>query len=189
MRAFTPVQDSGAGPNHINLRCVGAPWRSAIRPVRRPTLVDASNWSMRALGEITLYVRTGEFSTKANFLVVTSLAVDCILGTTFIDLHVKALLLPQRKVLFHHAPAVAFTRNTPSKSPRPPASQPRSEEKENISWLPFLKNTPSRKIRLLRGTTIPPMRQATVHVESPVAGLCFLQNHPRAAAKHLPLIA
>ena len=82
MRAMTPVLDSGAGPNLIHLRCVAEPWRAVIKSGRRPPLIDASNRSMKALGELRLCVRMGEFSTRVPFLAVTNLAVDCILGTT-----------------------------------------------------------------------------------------------------------
>ena len=118
MRAITPVLDSGAGPNLIHLRCVAEPWRAAIQSARSPPLIDASNRSMKALGELKLYVRIGEFVVRVPFLVVTNLAVDCIIGTTFLDRHVKAILPPQRKVLFHHAPSVALTGVTPSRHDR-----------------------------------------------------------------------
>ena len=97
MRVITPVLDSGASPNLIHLRCVAEPWRAAIKSARSPLLIDASNRSMKAIGELKLHVRIGEFYARVPFLVVTNLAVDCILGTTFLDRHVKAILPPQRK--------------------------------------------------------------------------------------------
>ena len=103
MRVITPVQDSGAGPNLIHLRCVAEPWLAAIKSARSLPLIDASNRSMKALGELKLHAQIGEFCARVPFLVVTNLAVDCILGTTFLDRHVKEILPPQRKVLFHHA--------------------------------------------------------------------------------------
>ena len=190
MRALSPVLDSGAAPNLIHIRCVAEPWRAAIRPVKSAPLVDASNRAMSALGQLTLYVRIGDFTARVQFLVVTRLAVDCILGTTFIDQHVKAILPPRRRVLFHHAPSVALTGTTPSKFAH---EENRTESKTSASKTskikPFPSNTPSRKIRMVRGITIPPMTQATVRVATPVAGLCFLQNHPRTAKKNLSLMA
>ena len=92
MRAITPVPDSGAGTNLIHLRCVAEPWRAAIKSAPSPLLIDASNRSMKALGELKLHVRIGEFCARVPFLVVTNLAVDFILGTTFLDRHVKVIL-------------------------------------------------------------------------------------------------
>ena len=195
MRAITPVLDSGAGPNLIHLRCVAEPWRSSIKPVRSPPLIDASNRAMRALGEITLFVRIGEFLARVPFLVVTALAVDCILGTTFPDRHVKAILPPQRKVVFHHAPSVALVGTTPSRHDRLMASRSTAQQLPQQSNAvvrkhePFPANTPSRKIRLVKGVTIPPMTQAAVRVATPVGGLCCMQNHPKSAPPHLCLMA
>ena len=56
-----------------------------------------------------LYVRIGEFIAHVPFLVVTNFAVDRIIATMFLDRHVKAILLPQRKEMFHHAPSEALT--------------------------------------------------------------------------------
>lgn len=92
MRAITPVLDSGAGPNPIYLQCVTKSWRPSIKAVRSPPLLDASNRSMRSLGEISFHVRIGEFTVRVSFLVGTSLAVDCIFGTIFLGRHVKASL-------------------------------------------------------------------------------------------------
>ena len=189
MRALSPVLDSGAAPNLIHIRCVAEPWRAAIRPIKSAPLVDASNRAMNALGQLTLYVRIGDFTARVQFLVVTRLDVDCILGTTFIDQHVKAILPRRWRVLFHHSPSVAFIGTTPSKFAR---EKKRTESNTSASKTskikPIPSNTPSRKIRIVRGITITPMTQATVRVATPVTGLCFLQNHPCTAKKNLWLM-
>ena len=97
MRAITPVHESRAGPNLIHLRCVAESWRSASKPGRSPLVIDASNRWMKALGELTIYVQIGGFVACVQFLVVTNLTVDCILGTTFVGRHMKSFLPPQRK--------------------------------------------------------------------------------------------
>ena len=195
MRAIRPVLDSGAGPNLIHLGCVAAPWRAAIKSARSPSLIDASNRSMKALGELKLHVQIGAFCARVPFLVVTNLAVDCILGTMFLDRHVKAILPPQRKVLFHHAPSVALMGITPSRhdckmASRGPSQQlPQEEISADRKRAQFATNVPSRKIRVVRGVTIPPMAQAMVRVATPVGRLCFLQRHPKTAHKNVCLMA
>ena len=94
MRTITPVLDCGAGPNLIHLRSVAEPWRPATKPVRSPPLINTSNRSVKALGELTLYVRIGELVASLPLLVFTNHGVDCIVGTTFLDRHVKAILPP-----------------------------------------------------------------------------------------------
>lgn len=159
MRSITPVLESEAVPNPIHLRCVAESWRPSIKSVRSPALINACNRSMKTLGEISLYVRIRDFTRRMQFLVVTSLAVDCILGTSFLNRHVKAILPPQRKVIFHDAPPVALIRTTPLRHDRkmfsrgslqqlPPTGTPGRKR----AALPA--NTPSRKIRLFKGLTI-----------------------------------
>ena len=194
MRVITPVLNSGAGPNLIHLLCVVEPWRAVIKSARSPPLIDASNRSIMAIGEVKLHVWIGEFCARVPFLVVTNLVVDCILGTTFLDRHVKAILPLQRKVLFHHARSVALTGVTPSRHDRKMASRgpseqlPQEENSADRKRAQFPTNVPSRKTRLFRGVTIPPITQAMVRVATPVGGLCFLQNHPKTAHKNLCLM-
>ena len=161
MCVITAVLDSGAGPNLIHLRCVAEPWCAAIKSARSPPLIDASNRSMKALGELKLHVRIGELCARVPFLVATNLTVDCILGTTFLDRHVKAILPPQRKVLFHHAPSVALTGVTPSRhdhkmASRGPSQQlPQEENSADRKRAQFPTNVPSRNIRVVRGSRYP----------------------------------
>lgn len=61
---------------------------------------------MKSFGEIALFVRIGEFMALISFLVVMSLVVDRVPRTTFLDRQVKAILLPQRKIVSHDAPPV-----------------------------------------------------------------------------------
>lgn len=81
--------------------------------------MDASSYLMQPLGFLVDFVRVGKFQTHIQFLVVASMAVDCILRTAFIDRHVRAILPPQLKVLFHYAPAVALLG---ARQPRPKKS-------------------------------------------------------------------
>ena len=162
---------------------------------RSPPLIDASNRSMKAFGELKLHVQIGALCARVPFLVVTNLAVDCILGTTFMGHHVKAIIPPQMKFLFHHAPSVALTAVTPSRHDRKMASRgpsqqlPQEENSADRKRAQFPTNVLSRKIRMVKGVTIPPMTQAMVRVATPVGGLCFLQNHPKTAHKNLCLMA
>ena len=73
---------------------------------------------MKALGEIPFLVQILEIVARVPFLVVTSLAVDYILGTNFLDRHVKAILPPQRKVVLHDAPPVALVGTARSRHDR-----------------------------------------------------------------------
>ena len=185
MRAITLVLDSGAGPNLIHLRCVAEPWRAAIKSARSPSLIHASIYSMKTLGELKLHVRNCEFCARVPFLVVTNLAVDFILGTTFLDRHVKAILPLQRKVLFHHVPSWALTGVTPSRhdciiASRGPSQKLRQEKHSaDRKRAQFPTNVPPRKVRLVKVVRILSMTQAMVRVARPVGGFASCKKTPK----------
>ena len=190
MRSIKLVLDSGDDPNLIHLRCVAAPLRSAIKPARSPPFSDASNRAMKAAVELALYFCIGEFVARVRFLVVTNLVVDCILGTTFLDRHVRAILSPQRKVMLHHAPPIALTGTTTSRHDRKMAATSTSQQlplepgSTDRKRAPFPTNILSRKTSVVKGVTILPMNQAMVRVSTPVGGLCFLQNYLKTVYTH-----
>ena len=53
----------------------------------------------------------------------------------------------------------------------------------------FPADVPSRKYRVDKRATIPPMTQTMVRVATPGGELCFLQTHPKTAHKNLCLMA
>lgn len=57
---------------------------------------------MALSGVLPLYVRIGDMTTRAYFLVARNLAVNAILGTEFIDRHVKGILPKEKRVIFRH---------------------------------------------------------------------------------------
>ena len=108
----------------------------------------------------------------------------------------KAILPPQRKVLFYHAPSVALTGVTPSRHDRkmawrgPSQQLPQEENSTDRKRAQFPTNVLSRKIRVVKGVTIPPMTQAMVRVATPVG---VLRREPslesETAHKNLCLMA
>lgn len=113
---------------------------------------------------------------------VVSKAVDCKFRTAFIECHVRAIVPSQRSILFHYAPVVA--------SPGDKQLSNKAAFDGNCTRT-GAGNDPStsRKVRLVKMTTVLPMTQVTARVAARAAGLCLLQNHPRTAMYHLTLIA
>ena len=181
------VLDTGAGPNIISLRRLPAAWQSLIKPVKDPGLVTASRQSLPVHGTILLTLRIGQLQMRVAFLVVSRLAADMILGTTFIDRHVRAILPSARKIALKGAPSVPIIGETKKKGTPPPTAAEPQVDRPNTTRTPA--STVSRKIRLARRVTVPPMSQTQVEVQSDIGGLSFLQNHPKMVHKHLALMA
>ena len=94
------VPDTGAGPNIIRERILPPDWRehAAKKPI--PRVTDASKNAMVLRGVVMLYVRIGNMTTRTHFLVASNLAVNAILGTEFIDRHLRGILPKERRVVF-----------------------------------------------------------------------------------------
>lgn len=121
------------------------------------------------------------------FLVVTSLAVECILQTTFIEKDLKAISTPSTSVPFQDALSVALSGKTSSNFSQ---KENRAEQKlPSEKTKPFPSNTPSRRVGMVRGVIIPPRTQVPVQLKNPFAELCFFQNHPCPAENHLSPMA
>lgn len=60
---------------------------------------------------VSLYVRLGDFSTLALFLIPSNLRVNSILGTAFIDRHVCVILRRERKFPLHDGLSVILLRS------------------------------------------------------------------------------
>lgn len=97
------VLDTGARPDLIHKRLVDPAWPSYIRPIQSSRLLDASKRVIRSCDLIYLTVGIGEFRARVSFLVVQSLPVDCLLGRSLIDYHVKAIVPELRKIVFYHS--------------------------------------------------------------------------------------
>lgn len=107
MKITDSLLDSSADPNFVQLPSLAENWRVVIRLKSIPLLIETLRRPLRSLGSLVLFVRVGQTQARFLFSVVASKGVDCILGTTFIDRHARAVVLPQRKTLFHFAPALA----------------------------------------------------------------------------------
>ena len=110
--ALRATLDTDAGPNIISSWNLPPEWIRLAKPVKAPRLFTASKHRLPVIGLLPLTTRIGELRVRVEFLLVESMATDCILGTTFIDQHVRAIVPPSRKVVLDEAPAVAIVGET-----------------------------------------------------------------------------
>ena len=179
MQCTQAVLDTGAGPNLVHSKILPYGWQSKLEPYASNTrIVDASNRPMQPIGTLPLWVRLGQFQARIRFLVVSNMATTCILGTSFIDRFVKAIIPGRRKVVLYHSPAVAIVG---SQSPAINGNAPDPAGDHT--------NTVSNKLKVVKPLSIPPMTKATVTVQSDRGGLCFLQPNPKMATNQLSLMA
>lgn len=126
---------------------------------------------MRALSTYRLYWRIWS---KTTILVVLSLALDSLLGTSFIDHHVRAMLPGIWKVGFYHFLSVAITVHRFSTTPK--------------TILTLQLDDQSQRAWTTRRVAIPSTSQEKLQAHSPIRGLCFVQKAGGLAIKHDTLI-
>jgi hypothetical protein len=101
---------------------------------------------------------------RVRFYVTPGLAVPCILGCNFINLHVKAILPKDQKVILQEGGREAI------------APGIGKEECGTTEFSDTRSTPPQSKLRLARKVMLPPRCEVHVMVESAGSGLCFLQN-------------
>ena len=153
-------------------------WQSKLEPYASNTrIVDASNRQKQPIGILPLWLRLRQFQARMRFLFVSKMATTCILGTSFIDRFVKAIIPGRRKVVLYHSPVVAIVG---SQSPTTYGNAPDTAGDHT--------KTVSKKLKVVKPLSIPPMTRAPVTLQSD-RGLCFLQSNPKMALKQLSLMA
>jgi hypothetical protein len=87
------VLDTGAGPNLIREDLLPKNWEFYRIPgLPFPQITNASGRRIPARGFVQLQVQVGGLVRRVRFYVTPGLAVPCILGCNFINLHVKSIL-------------------------------------------------------------------------------------------------
>jgi Retroviral aspartyl protease len=160
------VLDTGAGPNLVRediLPKNWERWRVPNKPLHRIT--NARDKQILAKEVIVLYVQLSNTVHRVRFYVAPGLAVPCILGCNFINLHVKAILPKEKKVDLHDGASVAIANESDSASKAPPRE-------------PAMLG--STKVRTAQRVVIPPLCEAHVAVQTAASELCLIQNRIRA---------
>jgi hypothetical protein len=104
------VPDTGAGPNHIIEDLLPKNWEVYRIPgLPFPRIINASGRRIPARGVVQLHVQVGGLVRRVRFYVSPGLAVPCILGCNFINLHLKAILPKEQKVLLQEGGTVSIS--------------------------------------------------------------------------------
>lgn len=167
----------GAGSNIVHEKLFLPTWRENAVNRNLPRVTDASKNAMALSRMVSLHVRLGDFSTQALFLVASNLTVDAILGSAFIDRHVRGILPRERKVLLPHGPSITLLGSKPG-----PEADRRATQR-----IPTAKVW--NKTRVAKQVLLSPMSQGEVLVNTDTRGLLFLQNHPKTLTMNLSLMA
>lgn len=136
------------GPNPICKIRTDPAWHSCSRQVQIKRLLDGPKRVRKSCDLTHSIVRLVDFRARVPFFVIQNLNVDCLLKTSFIDHHGKAVLRGPGRLVFRHSFSVAVIGE-------------RFLLKLNESLTLELRNR-FRKVGTTQKVTIPPRSQAIV---------------------------
>lgn len=86
------VLDAGAGPNLIRSDVLPIGWeQNLVTSAKIPGLGDSNGRPIQLLGAIVLHLRLDNSHFQVPFIVTKHLAASMIIGTEFLDRHVRAI--------------------------------------------------------------------------------------------------
>ena len=161
------VVDTGAGPNVIKTSALPPGWSHKLQPI--PHLIqafDANGQPLRFQGIIPLYITIGRCRVKAMFFVCDGLNTDVILGTEFLDRHVKAILPIEGQLVMKDDSSAPLLRNQPHVGASDQNNPPNTGKIH------------SPKVRCTKSVRLLPETQTWVEVRMAGSGDVIFQQHP-----------
>ena len=169
MQTVDAVLDTGAGPNVIRESLLPHGWqRYAQRATSLPRIRDANNRRLNVEGILPMILDMGSQRFRASFLVCKDLAVPAILGCSFIQRFVEAILPQEHKVVLKYGGAIAIQ----SRKQRTVASISASpREKDHPSPWPKREKMRAGYVKITLPVEIPPYSESLIHVRCARTGL------------------
>lgn len=99
---------TGVAPNLINAAFIKSLWTSLIKCQYKPKLQTANKQSFLVMRTVLLHVGVSELCIQAWFAIVDSLAVDLLLGTSFLDHYILESFSEKHTLESRHSPPVAI---------------------------------------------------------------------------------
>ena len=179
-RALSPhviAVDTCSGFNVINRTALPPNWQDHVYHTNEPLpkLANADRSPLQLTGVVSLSVRLANTIYRLPFVIAESLAVDILVGTPFINTHVRSIDVETRKILFRTGDTTAILSH-PQAASAPPhdrTKQGRDRSEKNV-----------HPIVLARPITVPPMSQTFVRVTSHATGLVTINPKPSVLFRH-----
>lgn len=183
--AFKPYRiavDTCSGYNIVRKNCLPPDWRSYEVPnTSLPRLVGAESSPLKLTSVVGLAVRLANVTNRLPFIVADALAVDVVLGTSFIDTHVRSSNVEQQRLDLRLVGGAAIDESKgvamEDQSKDPPRKKAFRRTKNDNG-----RETDAQPRRLAKWATIPAMLQLAVRVTTKGSGLVFIE--PKSSLQH-----
>ena len=200
MRTAHITFDTGAGVNIIRQNMLPAGWQNyLLNDLELPALGDANGRRLEMLGAVELRVRLGHCVYRTTFYVASRLAVPVIIGTGFMNTHVRAIWCMDQQLQLarnrYRLPILAHG-NIPRPSRTPDESTPAVEvDGDRQPDIKHPKSTPKKDrplgllkgvpLRLAKAVILDPFSQNKVSVVSREGGLLVIEPRAQLATNRL----
>ena len=151
--------------------------RYVIRDAPLPLQAGANSNPLRLTAVVRLAVRLRNTTFRIPFVVAEQLAVPVLLGTAFVDAHVRSIDIGGQKLELRHGGSIAIVDGN-RESTTPTRRHGRHTSR------PDARDEAPQVIRIARWVTIPVMSQARVRVTTAGRGLVFLEQKPSLHHRH-----
>ena len=179
--AFKPhtiAVDTSSGYNLVRKADLPPDWtRYVIRDAPLPRLAGANSNPLKLSAVVRLAVGLRNTTFRVPFVAADQLAVPVLLGTAFIDAHVRRIDIDAQKLDLRQGGSVAIVDGKGEPS-TPTRRQGRQTSRADV------REEAPQAIRIARWVTIPAMSQARVRVTTAGKGLVFLEPKPSLQHRH-----
>ena len=191
--------DTGAGFNIIRRAALPYGWEACIdEQAQAPSLCDA-NGNPLQLGEVVwLHLRLGDATYRVNFIIADRLAVDVLVGTSFLNKHVLAIQCAKQRVRLRGETIPILGQNRERGVPRAQKGTAGEDEEDDVvnrkPTAPPPRDTNSGdrqtdRIRLAKGVVLEPYTQKSVCVSTKASGLVFIEPRARVQQRYQVRVA
>ena len=151
--------------------------RFVVRDAPLPRLAGANSNPLKPTAAVQLAVLLRNTTFRIPFVVADQLAVAALLGTAFIDAHVRSIDIDAHRLELRQGGSVAIVDG--KGEPIPPTRR----NGHQTSRAAVREEAPAA-IRVARWVRIPPMSQARIRVTTAGSGLVFLEPKPSLQRRH-----
>ena len=181
LKPYRIAIDTCSGYNLVRRDCLPPDWRTyQVRNASLPRLAGEDSSPMKITAVVRLAVRLGNVTYRLPSVVADSLAVEVLLGTSFIDAHVRRIDVDKQCLELRRGRGVAIVDAKSVASSHGETITKPSRRTRNDHG----RETVAQPIRLANWISIPPMSQLGVRVTTKGLGLVFLEPKPSLQHRH-----
>ena len=178
------ILDTGAGRNFIDLDQIHTAVRDQVLQANTPTIIDASRNRLKVLGSIKLWVSLGSKLSREEFIVCKSLAAPYILGCSYMNRNVEAILPSQKLLRMKNGGSTKLLTAKQIAKQKSPKQASVESPIGGSRMATTTKQKQTTPVRVNRRSSVPSGKQVWVSVITESVGPCVIEPNIEHFRKH-----